>query len=119
MRLTDLDPRWVGHGGEGVFDAEHKPIPWREGVAVSFDCPCGCEFPLCVVFANPIGGGPAIQEKPVWQRTGETFETLTLSPSIRRSKERGGCGWHGYVEQGGIRTLPDGPPERVRTSSAT
>jgi len=33
-----------------------------------------------------------------------TFETLTLTPSILRTPEKGGCGWHGFVTNGEIIT---------------
>jgi hypothetical protein len=36
----------------------------------------------------------------LWTRTGETFETLSLSPSVDASPA--GC-WHGFVQNGGIR----------------
>lgn len=133
MRLTELDPRWVGAGGEGIFQPsdrpcskcngvgcdechqtgkEYEPAPERHGVGISFLCPCAeCtgkrtgeedkDFYLRVYvgFANPLDGGPPHDPRPgaQWQRTGETFETLQLSPSILSDKAKGGCGWHGYV----------------------
>jgi hypothetical protein len=106
VKLTDLAPSFVGSGGEGVTAAQGNPVPRREGIGISFDCPCGsCGFPLFVAFANPLDGGTPFHEKPVWQRTGDTFETLTLTPSILRSKEKGGCGWHGYITNGEARSV--------------
>ena len=102
MKLTDLEPRWIGTGGEGVYDKNMNPVPARHGVAISFDCPCGCEYPLCVMFANPIDGGEPIRDRTTWQRTGETFEDLTLTPSILRV---GGCVWHGFITNGEVRTV--------------
>lgn len=134
MRLTDLDPRFVGAGGEGVLSRTNKlcsvcngensgecrhchgggfeygPAPRREGVGVIFKCPCGNhdEGHECYVpFANPLDGGPAHDTKGWngsggWQRTGDTFETLTLTPSIFRRTEHGGCGWHGFVTNGEV-----------------
>jgi uncharacterized protein DUF6527 len=104
VRLTDLNPRFIGAGGPGVFKADGSPAPRREGVGLMCDCPCGqCgEFGLLfVAFANPLDGGEPIQ-KTTWKRTGETFETLTLEPSILRSSERGGCGWHGFITNGEV-----------------
>ena len=43
MKLTDLNPRWVGAGGEGISDADGNPVPARAGIGLSFDCPCGCD----------------------------------------------------------------------------
>lgn len=100
MRLIDLDPCWVGHGGEGVSNADGTPIPYREKVGVSFDCPSGCGEPAFIPFENPEDGGPAVKttpNHPAWHREGDSFETLTLRPSILR---RGGCGWHGFLTNG-------------------
>ena len=104
MRLVDLEPGWVGAGGAGIT-RNGEPVPERHGVGVTFNCPCGCDSPCYVPFRNPLDGGPMLEDDPPhpsWQRTGDTFETLTLSPSIYRSR---GCGWHGYIENGGVRTV--------------
>ena len=50
-------------------------------------------------------GGPS-HSPPAWHRTGDTFDTLTLSPSIlvvpdERVPEYG-CGAHFYVRKGEI-----------------
>lgn len=127
VRLTDLNPQFLGAGGEGVSqrgpdpcpqctgagcDACHRtgkqyvPAPERHGVGVLLTCPCGnCDefHDLYVPFENPIDGGPALESgHPKWKRTGDTFDTLTLTPSILRSKEKGGCGWHGYITAGEV-----------------
>lgn len=102
-----MNPRWMGAGGAGVFRADGSPAPERHGVGVIFDCPCGNadeNHQLYVPFANPLDGGPQ-HDAQGWQRTGDTFETLTLSPSILRSIAKGGCGWHGFITQGEIRTV--------------
>lgn len=112
-KLTDLNPHFLGSGGEGVSQlnpatGQYEPAPKREGVGVQFDCPCGCEMPCYVPFENPLDGGKPLRDdhgRPLWARTGDTFETLTLTPSILRSKERGGCGWHGFVTNGEVRTV--------------
>lgn len=104
MKLIDLHPEFLGAGGTGVSDKDGNPVPYRPGVAVEFDCPCGDvseSHRCCVSFANPLDDGPPIHtgKNNGWQRTGETFETLTLDPSIRRI---GGCGWHGFIRNGEI-----------------
>ncbi len=116
-KLVDLNPRWVGAGGEGVSNVDGSPVPERRGVGVSFDCPCQpcttqrtggeADFYLRVFvgFANPLDGGPAHDPRQgaQWQRTGETFETLTLTPSIQRHRVGdGGCDWHGFVTNGEV-----------------
>lgn len=101
MKLTDLNPHWVHHGGEDVTDRDGNVVPLRERIGVAFDCPCGqCGIPVFIGFENPPDGRPAYStHHALWKRTGETFDTLTLSPSILRSHP-GSCGWHGYVTNG-------------------
>jgi hypothetical protein len=103
-RLIDLDPHWVGAGGPGIFTKEMQPVPARRGVGLSFDCPCGCDVRGYVAFENPLDGGPPKTNpgEPTWHRTGDTFETLTLAPSILRRPEKGGCGWHGFITNGEV-----------------
>ncbi len=93
MRLVDLDPHWVYHGEEGT--PGH-----REGIGVGYQCPCGgvCGERAFAAFANPLDGGPRVEGfHAYWQRTGDTFEALTLRPSLLR---RAACGWHGYLTDG-------------------
>lgn len=100
MRLVDLDPRFLFAGGDGVSGRAGQPVPRREGVGVSFACPCGCGTRCAIEFVNPLDGGPPTRtDNHTWKRTGETFETLTLEPSIQRV---GGCAWHGHIRQGAI-----------------
>jgi hypothetical protein len=113
VRLVDLHPRWVND-----LDA---PPNAKQGV--SFDCPCCVGNAakggrLAVFFANPITPCPpadiSLENRfkwahehdhltdhhvggVLWQRTGETFETLTLAPSIDCS--RWGH-WHGFITNG-------------------
>jgi len=96
-RLVDLNPSWVNSGGEGItVAATGLPAPERNGIGIICDCPCGCDETLFVPFANPLDGGPSAYPNG-WQRTGDTFETLTLAPSIQR---RGRCTWHGHLRNG-------------------
>lgn len=91
MKLSDLEPRWISGGG-------------RTGLGVMFNCPgpC-CTGPgavqrLPVWFANPLDGGPtAAPDKKGWQRTGDNWETLTLTPSIDASPTGH---WHGFLAAG-------------------
>lgn len=96
MRLIDLNPGFISAG----------PSPeQRDGIGIIFDCPCGCDVLCAVYFRNPVdGGGPYPSERgPLWCRTGDTFEALTLTPSIHRSGP-GGCGWHGWIKDGEVLT---------------
>jgi hypothetical protein len=126
MRLAVLNPRFIGSGGVGVSQPsgrpckgcagtgcdvchgtgkEYEPAPERHGVGLVCQCPCGDHdegHELYVGFANPLDGGPALDSGPRWQRTGDTFDTLTLTPSILRSRAKGGCGWHGFITNGNV-----------------
>lgn len=111
VALTSLHPEWLSGGGEGITNAEGQPVPARDGIGIGFDCPC----PICtakrignpdtdfslrhsILFSNPLDGGPPWDtdpKRPVWTRTGDTFETLVCAPSILSRPP--GCGWHGYI----------------------
>lgn len=96
-RLVDANPRWVPVWGD----------PAKRGVLVEFDCPIHEECQLHVPLANPLGGGPPFRGEPLWQREGETFETLTLSPSVRMVGREGECRWHGFIRNGRFETCGD------------
>ncbi len=108
MLLTDLNPNWCSSGGEGisrVVDGVHVPVPERKRIGLMYDCPCGCGDRRYVPFANPIDGGPCVENSKgaSWQRTGDDFETLTLSPSIRHVPlNDGDCSWHGWIRDGKV-----------------
>lgn len=108
MRLTELSPRWWGE-------------PGRAGQFLIFLCPHCRKVRLGIAIANPIDGGPAhpntvddmlhhIHELELyevgsrhgvaWTRTGETFEELSLSPSV--NAEPSGH-WHGFITNGEAR----------------
>jgi hypothetical protein len=98
MKLSELNARFIGAGGEGIYQADGTPAPRREGVGVVFNCPCGCESECFIPFKNPLDGGSPVYDEPhTWERTGETIEDLTLRPSIQRI---GGCAWHGFITNG-------------------
>ena len=109
MRLVDLNPQWLSSGGAGVSDQEGNPVPRRDKVAIKFDCPCGsdeCKKPwkrVCLTLSNPPDGGPPVSSKMEhsWEMSGDSFENLTLKPSIQRV---GGCEWHGWVTKGEVIT---------------
>ena len=101
MKLTDLNARFIGAGGEGVTKADGSPSPERTGVGIIFDCPCGCGDETLAQFDNPLDGKPKLEGRhPTWKRTGDTIETLTLRPSIKRTKNASECGWHGFITDG-------------------
>ncbi len=104
MKLIDLNPVFLSTGGSGVSDSAGNPIPITYGVGIAFDCPCGNyeEDHRCYVpFSNPIGPGLHMNVRG-WKRSGDTLETLTLTPSVFRCD---GCGWHGFITNGQVITV--------------
>lgn len=105
MKLIELNPRWT-------CDA-----PGRHGQGISFECPVHRNHRLAVAFANPIDGGERMKSSGsssyFWERAGQTWDTLTLGPSIDASGNKaddlvdiGGriqtpC-WHGFITNGEI-----------------
>jgi hypothetical protein len=97
MRLTELKPRWSGLPG-GIKDG------------VTFQCPhCGTQR-LGIKFSPPIdpeGWWPKIAQPTyagmnVWHRqSGETFDTLTITPSVNAKIDVAGH-WHGYITNGEV-----------------
>jgi hypothetical protein len=116
MRLVDLEPTWI--------ERPHGRI-----VGVRFTCPkddgAGPHHEghaVCVLFANPPDDGAAHPDDPGcpgnskgrrWQRSGSTFDDLTLSPSVDCTTSEGceksdhsKCShahcWHGSVSSGAV-----------------
>lgn len=109
VKLIELEPRWVAEYG--------APDDAKQGV--SFLCPHCRIVKLAVFFSPTICGRPPVDidafhkarwdeahahledhhvGATIWTRvSGETFDDLTLSPSIDASKW--GC-WHGFITNG-------------------
>jgi hypothetical protein len=92
VRLVDLNPRWLSHA-EG-----------REGTFIDFDCPCGaCGSSISIAVDPPLDGGvPAADAAHQWKREGESFDTLTLRPSLERKDH---CRWHGFITNGEVTSV--------------
>jgi hypothetical protein len=91
VKFSELEPEWFGiHGG-----------PANAGV--EFRCPCrpDCSERIPVTFTVALDGSPVVIHGQQWVRSGETFETLTLSPSVDCSHWPGRH-WHGFVRNGEI-----------------
>lgn len=71
--LVDCNPRWGSDSGENDC--------W-----ITFDCPEGHEGCRHTISFTPALDGTEIPDPghARWERKGDTFETLTLTPSIRR-----------------------------------
>lgn len=70
------------------------------GVGVLMDCPCGADpadHRLCVPFTVAVDGQPWGRNTRCWERTGDTIDTLTLSPSVQAATS---CQWHGWIRDG-------------------
>lgn len=88
MRLTDLNPRWYAAHGR----------PGRIGII--FLCPHCRMIEIPVAFENPRDGAdPDSGARTRWKREGETFEALTLTPSVDASSFGH---WHGFVTNGEV-----------------
>lgn len=110
MKLTDLDPRWA-MDADIVIGGVARHYPDRHGMCVTFECPHCVDREqrtgdkrvqrLGVWFNNPIDNLPPTDDAThLWQRTGESFENLTLSPSVDASSDGH---WHGHITNGEIR----------------
>lgn len=95
-KLVDLSPEWITDN-TGRIHGVHFQCPIHTTVPGNPEFPCTHH----IGFTNPPDGGPPqAYWRITWARGGTTFETLTLSPSIRNlgfQDGSGGCRWHGYV----------------------
>lgn len=106
MRLNDLSPHWITMPGAGddklglTFRCPHCP-PGERGettyLGVWFKEPIdpdahpGIDWPTYML-QNP--------ERTYWHRAGDSFDNLTLSPSVDASAVGH---WHGFIQNGEIR----------------
>lgn len=90
--LTELNPKWIGSGGEGISDKDGNPVPFKQESALEFDCPCGCGARILITVLEGFGGSH-------WTKTGNDFNDITLKPSIQRTT---GCKLHFFVTDGKI-----------------
>lgn len=117
MKLTDLDATFIGKFAIVLHYGWKKPSFYHladiEGAqGVMFICPkCG-RHSILLWFANPrnasavpIGSFPGNEYR--WTMSGESIETLSITPSIDLSRvtpenpaSPNRCYWHGYVTSG-------------------
>lgn len=82
MKLVDLNPRMaISRALAGGSWSEAA----KRNVGMTLDCPCCRATRLMVHFRNPIGGTAPEPVERLWDRTGDSFDTMTLSPSIDAS----------------------------------
>ena len=84
-------------------------------MGITFLCPVHRDHRLGVQFLNPVDGGAPMEvsdsTRYLWKREGETFDTLTLGPSVDASEHHRVVGaghvespcWHGFITDGEIR----------------
>lgn len=95
VRLVQLDPHWMANAG-------------RHGMGLSFRCPVhvgtSCTFErIFVAFANPLDGEQPFEDRgSKWQREGDDFATLTLSPSIHAFNRDRTTHFHGFITRGEV-----------------
>lgn len=82
MKLVELNP----HYGETDGIRTH----------VIFDCPRCQQHQITV---------PIPPHEKAWQVIGDSFENLTLSPSIDHDSPVMNCRWHGFITDGDITTV--------------
>lgn len=91
--LSDLDPKFTT-----VNDLR---------VGFHFKCPA-CDDDMCRihVFVDPPFDASAsalmVDQHRAWKRSGEPWDTLTLTPSILTRKDDGGEHWHGFITNGQV-----------------
>lgn len=123
ISLADLEPRFVRYSRRdsrevktfATADADGNytvPVPFSEAQGIEFLCPLcfaknagpigthGCD----VTFADrgvpdDLGSHNKAGKAVRWTVNGDTFENLTITPSILIE---GGCGWHGHITNGQI-----------------
>ena len=121
-RLIDCNPRWIS----GRYTGQ----PGDVARGVHFDCPEGHQGCSHAIPFTPALDGTVSetwqQNGANWQRTGDTFESLTLSPSIRRNPTYASresaiaagalaehlndshfCAFHGFIRDGQIEFCGD------------
>lgn len=93
MTLLELDPRWIANWR---FPNGSSPF-MGHGMGISFLCPIHKDHRLAVFFQNPIDGFEPEKKENLWHRIGDTFENLSLTPSINAENH-----WHGHIVNGQI-----------------
>lgn len=119
MKLLELEPRWcLGRQWDDANGTQHFVLydkaTERRGMGMTFLCPVHKNHRLAVFFANPIDGlPPDVTAKYRWHRDGQTFDDITLGPSIDASGNQADVNpqavgmiqtpcWHGFIRNGQI-----------------
>jgi hypothetical protein len=108
LKLADLNPRRYRQS-QAVDQSEIAP-------GITFDCPCCAGTDRAIRLAVQVNPpfdplhqidewqiDPAalyVKDRTIWSRSGDTWETMTLTPSIDASQHGH---WHGFITNGEIR----------------
>lgn len=99
MKLIELKPRWVGLGESSCGIR----------IGITFECPHCHIQRLGVHFSNPIDPQGWLNKgvtRPSfaceWKRHGESFDALSLTPSVDSSRIDVGGHWHGFITNGEV-----------------
>lgn len=107
MRLTELEPEFCKLTTEG--GSWRTDIPMAEADGLWFLCPkcwgvnrgaVGTHGVLCWKPHVPQTISPTPGR---WEQTGTGFHDLSLVAGSSSIHLQGGCGWHGYVQNGEVR----------------
>jgi hypothetical protein len=103
--LIELNPYWINDGD-------------RKGIALGFNCPCGCKRIVKLFLSNPLDMGDKFNCS-TWMRDGDKFGSLSLTPYIDSCS--GTCHWRGRIKNGGVsfHSIQDKRiPERDRSTQS-
>lgn len=97
MKLTELNPRWLGEH-MFAFQCPHCLKAWLTCKSAPMEG--GAQRTLIEqAFGNDDYLVAGSREETAWQISGRDFETMTVHPSIDASPS--GC-WHGFIKNGEI-----------------
>jgi hypothetical protein len=104
VKLVDLDPRWLAKDGQRVGIVFRSPTnsDWYQSCLFEKTAMRAQWALFDAAFPEREHGAELVQaceRECAWTATGDTFDTLTITPSIDGS--RGGL-WHGFITNGAI-----------------
>ncbi len=103
MKLIDLSPRWIEHGGNPkaalIFKCPHCQDIW---LTCTFQ---PIKMSTQMALYRPEGessGGQVVPSRQdfAWSRDGDSFHTLSVTPSVDASASGH---WHGFITGGECR----------------
>lgn len=113
MKLIELEPRWLS-APDSNGARIGKVQTFQEAQGIRFWCPrCAAAkadniYPLgahqvIIWFADRNVPSCYFPKPYRWSVAGNSFENLTLAPSVHLTP---GCGWHGWIRNGEVIGVP-------------